>query len=117
MTVNSDYYDDLVKAEYIGEFKIKCTFKDGKQGIVDMSHYSKKGGVFSKLADLEYFKTFYIDNGVLSWGEGEIDIAPETLYHKATGEPYPPWMEIEDNLKVPEPVISPGKHKHHPSAS
>ena len=98
MTVSNDYYDDLVDAEYIGDFKIKCTFKDGKQGIVDMSQYYKKGGVFSRLADREYFKTFYIDNGVLSWDEGKIDIAPETLYHRATGEPYPQWMETEDNL-------------------
>jgi len=89
-------YDDLVKAEYIGDLKIKCTFRDGKQGIVDMSQYPKKGGVFSRFADPEYVKTFHIENGALSWGEGEgeIDIAPETLYHKATGEPYPQWMEI-----------------------
>jgi len=45
------------------------------------------------IADLEFFKNFRIDNGVLTWGSGEIDIAPETLYHKATGEPYPQWME------------------------
>ena len=98
MTVSKDYYDDLLDAEYIEDFKIKCTFKDGKQGIVDMSQYYKKGGVFSRLADQEYFKTFYIDKGVLSWDEGKIDIAPETLYHKATGEPYPQWMETEDPL-------------------
>jgi hypothetical protein len=48
MSASKDYYDDLVDAEYIDDFKIKCTFKDGKQGIVDMSHYYKKGGVFSR---------------------------------------------------------------------
>jgi hypothetical protein len=31
MSVNTDDYDDLVIAEYIGDFKIKCTFKNGKQ--------------------------------------------------------------------------------------
>jgi hypothetical protein len=95
MNTYTDNYDDLLKVEYIEPFKIKCTFRDGKTGLIDMSRYYEKGGVFSRLADLEYFKTFYIDNGVLSWGEGEIDIAPETLYHNATGEPYPEWIEVD----------------------
>lgn len=93
MSTSTDNYDDLVKVEYIEPFKIECTFNDGKKGVVDMSLYPASGGVFSRFTDLEYFKAFHIDNGVLSWGEGEIDIAPETLYHKATGEPYPEWME------------------------
>jgi hypothetical protein len=86
-------YDDLVEVEYIEPFKIKCSFKSGDSGIVEMSQYLKKGGVFARFSDLEYFKSFHIDNGVLTWGDGEIDIAPETLYHKATGKPYPEWME------------------------
>lgn len=32
--------------------------------------------------------------GVLEWEDGP-DIAPETLYAKATGEPLPDWMEAE----------------------
>jgi hypothetical protein len=74
-----------------------------------MSQYPKKGGVFSKFANLEYFKTFHVDNGVLSWGEGEIDIAPETLYHKATGEPFPIKHDLRTLravVKKKEPVCS-----------
>ncbi len=97
MNTNIDCYDDLISVEYNGDFKIKCTFKNGKDGIADLSQYSKKGGVFSRFADLEYFKTFHIDHGVLSWGDGEIDIAPETIYHHATQEPYPQWMQIENS--------------------
>jgi hypothetical protein len=93
MSIQHDNYDDLIKAEYLGGYKIKCTFKNGKQGIVEMDQYCKKGGVFSRFNDIEYFKNFHIDNGVLAWGDSEIDIAPETLYHNATGEPYPEWME------------------------
>jgi hypothetical protein len=33
-------------------------------------------------------------DGILTWGEGEIDIAPETVYHLATGLPLPEWMEM-----------------------
>jgi hypothetical protein len=96
MDTITENYDDLVEVEYIEPFKIKCVFKDGETGIVEMSQYYEKGGVFSRFADVEYFKAFHIDNGVLSWGDGEIDIAPETLYHNATGKPYPEWMESEE---------------------
>lgn len=93
MSTRIDNYDDLIDAEYLGVYKIRCTFKNGKQGTVDMSEYPGKGGVFSRFSNVDYFKNFHIDNGVLAWGDGEVDIAPETLYHKATGEPYPEWMQ------------------------
>ena len=32
--------------------------------------------------------------GTLCWPDG-VDIAPETLYHEATGEPLPAWMKSE----------------------
>lgn len=95
MSIQSDNYDDLIKAEYLGAYKIKCTFKNGKQGTVDMGQYYKKGGVFSRFSDIDYFRNFHLDNGVLAWGENEVDIAPETIYHKATGEAYPDWMELD----------------------
>jgi len=36
--------------------------------------------------DIEYFKKFRVEFGTLIWGDGEEDIAPETLYTKATGK-------------------------------
>ena len=66
----------------------------GRQGTIEMQPYCEKGGVFSSFKDHDYFKNFYIDDCVLSWGDGEVDIAPETLYHKVTGEPYPEWMTV-----------------------
>lgn len=35
---------------------------------------------FKPLSDEDIFKTVYIDYGVTVWNDGEIDIAPETLY-------------------------------------
>ncbi|RKX79290.1 MAG: hypothetical protein DRP87_03615 [Spirochaetes bacterium] len=34
-----------------------------------------------------FFKKFRVEYGTLVWGNGEIDIAPETLYTLATGKP------------------------------
>jgi hypothetical protein len=87
---------DVVKAEYINGYRIRVAFEDGRDGIVDFSSYLGVGGVFDRFHDMEFFKSFSVDPelGVLTWG-GEIDIAPETLYCKATGEPLPDWMVAE----------------------
>ena len=88
-------YYDAVSAEYLEDYKLKIWFADGKSGIVDFTHYIRKGGIFGKLADLENFKRFMVNQelGVITW-DGEIDIAPETLYSAATQEPLPQWVEM-----------------------
>ncbi len=84
---------DVVEAKYIDGYKIEVTFENGRKGVVDFKDYIKKGGVFSRFADMDYFKKFRINKelGVLCW-PNDVDIAPETLYHEATGEPLPNWM-------------------------
>jgi len=88
-----EMYYEVIKAKYIKDYKLEITFEDGKKGVVDFKDYKNKGGLFNRFADIEYFKKFYINDevGVLCWPDG-LDIAPETLYHKATGEPLPAWM-------------------------
>ncbi len=89
-------YYDIVEAKHIEGYKLELVFEDGKKGIVDLSTYVYKGGVFSRFADIEYFKQFYVNKeiGTLCWPDG-LDIAPETLYHEATGEPLPVWTKKE----------------------
>ncbi|MEW6481848.1 MAG: DUF2442 domain-containing protein [bacterium] len=91
---------DVISAEYVGEYKIKLTFENGKSGVVDFLPYTRKGGVFARFKDLKYFKQFEVnrDLGTISW-RSEVDIAPETLYSKAIGEPLPQWMEEKVMLK------------------
>jgi len=85
---------DILTAEYLGGYKIKLKFENHKTGIIDFYPYLKKGGVFKKFKDLEFFKAFEIDKeiGTLKWNN-EIDIAPETLYSEATHTPLPEWMQ------------------------
>lgn len=85
---------DIISAEYLGGYKIKLTFEDGKTGIIDFSKYLEKGGVFDKFKDIEFFKSFELDEelGNLTWNN-EIDIAPETLYSEATNSPLPEWIK------------------------
>ncbi len=91
---------DVVTADYKGGYKIEVTFEDGASGIVDFSRYLNQGGVFEKFKDIEFFKNFSINKelGVLTWGDGEVDIAPETLYAEATNSNLPAWMTPKDSL-------------------
>jgi hypothetical protein len=84
---------DVIDATYIDGYVLELKFENGKKGRLDFSDYMNKGGVFARLAELSYFKQFYINKelGVLCWPDGQ-DIAPETLYHAVTGEPLPAWM-------------------------
>src|SRR6056297_577637 len=90
---------DVVYAVYKGGYKIEVTFEDGVIGIVDFSKYLSQGGVFEKFKDIEFFKNFSINKelGVLTWGDDEVDIAPETLYAEATNAPLPDWMTLQQD--------------------
>ena len=73
----------LVKqAQYLHDYKIQLMFNDGKQGIVDLSNYTQRSGVFEAFKDLTYFKDFSLDGITLTWRD-EVDIAPERLYELA----------------------------------
>jgi len=49
---------------------------------------------------LECFRNFQINKelGIIVW-DHQIDVAPETLYSEATGNPLPAWMESESGLR------------------
>ena len=93
-------YYDVISAKYVDGYKIEIAFEDGKSGIVDFQKYIKKGGIFSKLQDLRCFRGFQINKelGIIVW-DHQIDVAPETLYSEATGNPLPAWMESESGLR------------------
>ena len=79
-------YFDITHAQYDSEYRILLEFEDGSRGTVDLSDYINPDTVFEVFRDKHYFKNFRIEYGTLVWGEGEVDIAPETLYEWATGK-------------------------------
>ena len=95
-------YCDVKNAAHIKDYQLAIVFKNGKSGVVDLKDYAKLDGVFSRFASLDYFKQFYVDEeiGALCW-PNNLDIAPETLYHLATGEPLPDWMEAGEAKNIP----------------
>ena len=55
------------------------TFSTGEKRLFDTN--SLKGSAFSVLDDDKIFRNPSIFHGVVTWDNGNVDVAPETLYH------------------------------------
>lgn len=53
-------------------------FSTGEKRLFDTTML--KGAAFTPLADEEVFNHPVLFHGVITWNNGEIDIAPETVY-------------------------------------
>jgi len=78
-------YFEVKRAELADDFILQLEYEDGSTGKVDVSKYIAADTVFFRLQDPAYFRTFRIEYGTIVWGEGEVDMAPESLYEEATG--------------------------------
>ncbi len=54
------------------------TFSTGEKRLFDMTRL--QGPAFAPLADEKVFRNPVLFHGVITWNDGEIDIAPETVY-------------------------------------
>lgn len=72
----------VTHAEYVDGFRIRLTFNDGVEGIVDFEDWLT-GPVFEPLRDLEAFKRFFVEAGAVAWPNGA-DVAPEALHERAS---------------------------------
>lgn len=57
------------------------TFSTGEKRLFDTT--TLKGAAFEPLADEEVFMKPVLFHGVITWNNGEIDIAPETVYRES----------------------------------
>lgn len=55
------------------------TFSSGEKRIFDVSKLLKYP-IYKQLENFEIFKKAYIENGIIVWDDGKIDISPETVY-------------------------------------
>jgi hypothetical protein len=72
------FLPSVVRAEYRDGYRIHIVFNDGSENTVDFRPWFN-GPVFAPLANVEYFKHFFLDGGTVAWPNGA-DVAPETLY-------------------------------------
>lgn len=73
---------NLITAEYAGEYRIKVSFEDGTEGILDLKD-DLWGEVFEPLKDVSKFREFRVDPELrtIVWPTGA-DLAPEYLYER-----------------------------------
>jgi len=69
---------EVVKAEYLGGYRIKLWFNDHVSKTVDLQS-SLNGAVFEPLKDLARFQRFTVKYNTIEWENGA-DLAPEYLY-------------------------------------
>ena len=55
-------------------------FSTGEVRLFDVTTLLNKGSAFLPLAEEKNQKTAQVTHGFVSWMDGEIDLAPETLY-------------------------------------
>ena len=70
----------VTDAAYVGDYKIKVRFEDGKVKLVDLSSYLD-GPIFRPLKDLSYFRSFSVnpDIDTITW-PNNADFSPDFLY-------------------------------------
>ena len=74
-------FTEIVSAEYLGGYKLSVLFNDGVKKEVDFYGilFENDYPVFRQLKDIEKFIQFNVTD-TLEWDNGNIDIAPETVY-------------------------------------
>lgn len=84
---NDTTYQDIkvVKLKVITDLCLLLTFSNGEMKIFDATVLLQYPA-YQKLKDFAFFEQAYIDKGVVTWNNGEIDVAPEEMYK--LGFPY-----------------------------
>lgn len=70
---------EITHATYLDGYKLKLVFNHTIERVVDLEH-EIEGEIFEPLHDMDYFRSFFIDCGTISWENGA-DIAPEYLFN------------------------------------
>ena len=73
----------VIYAEYRGNYMIRVAFNTGEVVDVNFTH-GFDGSAFEPLKNESVLKDFAIQHGVLTWRNGDIDVAPEYLLEIGT---------------------------------
>ena len=73
---------EVASARYVGNSILLVTFSTGEVRLFDVTCLLHMP-VFKPLEDETVVQDFKVEFGVLTWCDGEVDIAPETLYERS----------------------------------
>lgn len=74
---------DIVRAEYVTEYKIHLVFSDGRSHTVDFEPFLRnaKNPAATQYLDVQKFKQFRLLYGNLDWNDYEMCFAIDDLYN------------------------------------
>lgn len=78
---------EVRRVRYVGDYKLDVAFSDGSRGVADLE--SELHGLLEPLRDKRVFRHVYVEDGVVRWRGGELDLAPSRLYARAHKLPPP----------------------------
>jgi hypothetical protein len=79
-TKNVDFLE-VVRAVPLEDGMLLLTFNNDERRLFDTTLL--EGTVFEPLKDENVFNSVYVDDGVVTWCNGEIDCAPEYMYQNS----------------------------------
>lgn len=91
----------------LGGHLLRVEFSNGSIRDVDIEPLLSYP-VFKRLDDDVQFRRFSIDHGVVTWYDGEIDIAPEWLFDH--GMP-----QKDSSVQIEEPFVTGGEVTYRPT--
>ena len=72
----------IIDIKIISELCMLVTFSNKEKRIFDLKNLTKYP-IYKKLEDFNIFKNAYIENGIIVWDNGSIDIGIETVYNNS----------------------------------
>ena len=80
----------ILSAKPEGETRVRLTFSDGTEGVVDFDRAIRKGGVLRPMAQPEFFRQVQVgdDGRYLTW-PGGLDFCADALWLEVTGKARP----------------------------
>ncbi len=80
-----DYNNQNLKVKeikVISELCMLITFSTGEKRIFD-ANFLIQYPAYVELQNFEIFKNAYIENGIIVWNNGKIDVTAETIYNNS----------------------------------
>lgn len=72
-------------ARPLNDYKVLVSFSGGERRVFDFAPLLDMP-CYQPLKDKTVFDRVYVDCGTLCWNDGDIDIAPETVYERSVPE-------------------------------
>ena len=84
---------DVVSVQPLPEYRLRVTFDDGVQGVVNVREMVQFTGVFEPLRDPAFFTQVRVNPelGTVYW-PNDADLDSDVLYAKVTGVPVPEYI-------------------------